>query len=181
MSKDTQQIEEIKKSNATLNKEIDLYFQYTRQALWFGNYCYHSKELEFDIKTRTIYTSDTAIEGYYSIMLYIPVYNFRIRVLDGNICFGFVTPIPAISLEKSLPPKQSYVMWYDGKYYNGNISHSTFNYHDDITYSCYDAKTRTVHFGLVGRPGDDEAFSNVDNINLYPVISLRKGTKIQLL
>ena len=76
---------------------------------------------------------------------------------------------------------QGHVMWYDNKYYGGDMRNPTFKYDQGVVYAKYDSDTREVKFGLLDRNTEDVAFSNIDQIGLYPVISLRKDTEIQIL
>ena len=80
------EITEIKEELDHLKDIVDYQGQITRQILWFGDYSFFSEHLVFDKTTLTIKCPKEVKGSYCSLFLYIPIHQFKLLILNGNVC-----------------------------------------------------------------------------------------------
>ncbi|KAL7719927.1 B30.2/SPRY domain-containing protein [Entamoeba marina] len=176
-----QEVELLKKEIKELKNQLMHQSMINRQILWFGDYSFYSDKLIYDKTSLTIGTPSDVSASYYSVILYVHIRQFSIRVLKGDACFGFISMTGPINLDGRLPQNQAHMLYYDGVYYaSGKCKErSSFGMKDGVLSARYDEVNGTIYFGCNGK--EDEAFRQIDESNLCAIISLRKDSTVQVL
>ena len=176
------EIERLKQENHQIRGQIASYEAVLRQVLWFGDYSFYSDNLVFDRTSLTIQCPATVTSPYCSVFLYIPITSISIRVLKGQACFGFITLDQPIDLNRNLPYNQTHMLWYDSVYVADGrlISECSFN----IAAGCVTARYRPADHVISFQLDDNEpedAFGNISENKLFPIITMKKDTIVKIL
>lgn len=183
MAKEIQtEVTELKEQLEHLKETIEYQGQITRQILWFGDYSFYSENLVFDKTTLTIKCPKEVKGSYCSAFLYIPVHQFKLRILNGNVCMGFVTLKKPIDLNKGIPGDCAHMLYYDRTYFaEGRVIDKTqlSIQSGGVVTITYDPKTHIIIFECEGK--QEKAFKNIDGADLYPILSFKPGSLVQVL
>ena len=183
MAKEIQQeITELKEEVEHLKDIISYQGQITRQILWFGDYSFFSENLQFDKTTLTIKCPKEVKGSYCSLFLYIPIHQFKLRILNGNVCMGYVTLKRPIDLNKPIPGDCAHMLFYDRTYFaeGRNIDKTQLPIQSGgVVTITYESKTHYIIFECEGK--QEIAFKNIDSAELYPIIAFKPGSLIQVL
>ncbi|BFU22457.1 hypothetical protein EHI8A_026690 [Entamoeba histolytica HM-1:IMSS-B] len=175
------EVNNIKQQIELLKKEMKDQSLITRQMLWFGDYSFYSEHLVFDKTTLTISCPKNVKVSYCNIILYIPIKKFTVRVLNGNVCIGFVTVKEPIDLNRAVKPSLLHVLYYDGVYMGDDrsLQRSSFGLQDGVITVSYNEKTKFITFQC--NDVEEKGFKGVEENNLYPLLSFKPDTVVQVL
>ena len=95
---------------------------------------------------------------------------------------GYVTLKKAIDLNKGIPGDCAHMLYYDRTYFaeGRNIDKTQLPIQSGgVVTITYENKTRSIKFECEGK--SETAFKNIDGAELYPILSFKPGSEVQVL